>query len=60
MFLLKPKKILIKSDYAEYDKKKFLKLKNNIIAEDDKNNLVRTNNAEYFENSKTFKSYGHN
>ena len=39
-------------------KKGFLKLKNNILAEDDKNNLVRTNNAEYFENSKTFKSYG--
>ena len=38
-------------------KKDFLKLKNNILAEDDKNNLVRTNNAEYFENSKTF-SYG--
>ena len=37
----------IKSDYAEYNRKKgFIKFKNNIVAKDSNNNIIKTNNHE--------------
>ena len=48
-----------KSDYVEYNKKTgFLKLKNNVIAKDNKGNLIKTNYAEYFQFDKIFKTTG--
>ena len=50
---------LIKSDYAEYNKKKgIIVLKNNIIATDTRDNQIETEYAEYFEKNKIFKSRG--
>ena len=50
---------LIKSDYAEYNKKKgIIVLKNNIIATDTRDNQIETEYAEYFEKDKIFKSSG--
>jgi len=49
----------IKSDYAEYNKKKkYIILKKNVIAKDIKNNLIQTEFAEYDENKKILKSKG--
>jgi LPS-assembly protein len=50
---------VIKSDYAEYNKKiGSLIFKENIIAIDNKGNTIETNYAEYNENNKIFKSNG--
>ena len=50
---------IIKSDYAEYSKKKnFLFLKDNIVAVDEKNNRIETEKAEYDGNLKIFKTFG--
>ena len=49
----------ITSDYAEYNKELgYIKLKNNIIATDEKNNIIKTNFAEYFENKQVLKTEG--
>ena len=49
----------IKSDYAEYNRKKgFIKFKNNIVAKDSSNNIIKTNSAEYNEIEKIFISNG--
>ena len=49
----------IKSDYAEYNRKKgFIKFKNNIVAKDNSNNIIKTNSAEYNEIEKIFISNG--
>ena len=49
----------IKSDYLECNKSTgFLKLRKNIEVRDSKNNTIKTENAEYFENKKVFKSIG--
>lgn len=49
----------IKSDYAEYDRKKgIIKLKGNILATDYKKNKIQANFAEYNEKTKIFKSIG--
>ena len=51
--------IQLKSDYAEYDKKKgIIIFKNNVIAFDSKNNIIETSFAEYNELNKIFKSKG--
>ena len=50
---------VIKSDYAEYNKKtNYLLLKNNIIAVDKKNNRIEADKAEYDGNLKIFKTIG--
>ena len=50
---------IIKSDYAEYNKKKnYLFLKNNIVALDQKNNRIEAEKAEYDGNLKLFKTIG--
>jgi len=50
---------IIQSDYLEYDKKtNFLKLKGNVIVEDKKNNILKTNNATYDKIKKIFNSIG--
>ena len=49
----------IKSEYAEYDKKNgLIKLKDQVTLQDEKNNIILTEDAEYFESKKQFKSYG--
>jgi LPS-assembly protein len=49
----------ISSEYAEYNKiKGFIKLKNNITAVDDRDNLIKSNFATYNERTKIFKSIG--
>ena len=46
---------IIKSNYVKYDKAKgFLIIKNNIIATDNKNNIIKTDYAEYYEKEKIF------
>ena len=50
---------IIQSDYLEYDKNtNFLKLKGNVIVEDKKNNILKTNNATYDKIKKIFNSIG--
>ena len=50
---------VIKSDFAEYNKKKgFLVFKENVKAEDIKKNVVETEYAEYSEINKIFKTEG--
>ncbi len=50
---------IIKSDYAEYNKKKnYLFLKDNIIALDEKNNKIEAEKAEYDGDLKIFKTIG--
>ncbi len=57
--LIVEKNYTIKSDYAEYDRKKgIIKLKGNILATDDKKNKIQANFAEYNEKTKIFKSIG--
>ena len=57
--IVKTRDKVIKSNYVEYDKKnKFLLIKENIIATDDKNNIVKTELAEYFEDKEIFISKG--
>ena len=52
-------KITIKSDYGEYDKKLgIINLRKNIIATDNKNNIIKTDFAIYDENKKILKSIG--
>ena len=48
----------INSEYAEYNKKTgLIKLKNNIIGKDKKNNIIKTDHAEYNEITKTLEEY---
>ena len=49
----------IQSDYAEYNKKSGLVKFKKIKLTDNKNNTVTTNNAEYDENLKVFKTIGY-
>ena len=50
---------IIQSDYLEYDKNtNFLKLKGNVIVEDKKNNILKTNDATYDKIKKKFNSIG--
>ncbi len=50
---------IIQSDYLEYDKNKnFLKLKGNVVVEDKKNNILKTNDATYNKIKKIFNSIG--
>ena len=54
--VVRTKNEIIKSDYVKYNKDKgILILKKNIEAEDDKNNIIYANYAEYYENNKVFK-----
>ena len=54
-----PKKNIIKSDFAEYDKKNgIIILKKNIQAIDNKKNKIKSNNAIYNENLQLLKSIG--
>ena len=49
---------IIESDYAEYNKKKgIIKLKQKVKATDNKNNKILTDQAEYDQNTKVFKSF---
>ena len=49
----------ITSEYAEYDRVNgVIKLKENIKAIDNKNNIIESENAIYYENTKVFKSFG--
>ena len=49
----------IQSDSAIYDRKNnFVKLEGNITAIDNKKNIIKTNYAEYNDNTKVFKSIG--
>ena len=49
----------IQSDRAIYDRKNnFVKLDGNITATDNKKNIIKTNYAEYNDNTKVFKSIG--
>ena len=49
----------INSEYAEYNKKTgLIKLKNNIIGKDKKNNIIKTDHAEYNEITKIFTTKG--
>ena len=50
---------IIKSDFAKYDRKNgYLLLEKNIIIEDEKNNKLFTNFAEYYEIDEKFKTKG--
>ena len=50
----------IVSDYATYNKKlNFIVIKDNITATDLKNNIIKTNYAEYDESKKIFKTKGY-
>ena len=50
---------IIQSDYLEYDKNtNFLKLKGNVVVEDKKNNILKTNDATYNKIKKIFNSIG--
>ena len=50
---------IIKSNYVKYDKAKgFLIIKNDVVATDNKNNIIKTNYAEYYEKEKIFQSMG--
>ncbi len=56
---VKTEEKIIKSDYLRYNKKTgFLLLKNNIVATDKENNVIRTELAEYYEKDKILKSIG--
>ena len=50
---------IIKSNFVQYNKAKgFLIIKNNVIATDNRNNIIKTDYAEYYEKEKIFKSKG--
>ena len=57
--IVKTKNKIIKSQYVKYDKKTgLLILKNNIIAEDENNNIITTEKAEFNEIEEIFKTFG--
>ena len=57
--VVKTKDKTINSDYVEYNKETgYLVIKNNVIAQDLKNNIIKTQFAEYFENKKIFVTQG--
>ena len=57
--VVKTKNKIIKSQYLKYNKKiGLLILKNNIIAEDNDNNIITAENAEFNENKEVFKTNG--
>ena len=57
--IVKTKNKIIKSQYVKYDKKiGLLILKNNIIAEDENNNIITTEKAEFNETEEIFKTFG--
>ena len=57
--VVKTKNKIIKSQYLKYNKKiGLLILKNNIIAEDDDNNTITSENAEFNEKKEIFKTFG--
>ncbi len=57
--VVKTKNKIIKSQYVKYNKKiGILILKGNIIAEDNENNLISSENAEFNEKKEIFKTFG--
>ena len=57
--VIKTKNKIIKSQYLKYNKKiGLLILKNNIIAEDNENNKITAENAEFNEYTEIFKTFG--
>ena len=57
--VVKAKNKTIKSQYVKYNKKTgLLILKKNIIAEDNNNNIITAENAEFDENKEIFKTFG--
>ena len=57
--IVKSQEKIIKSNYVKYNKKTgYLLIKDNIIATDNKDNTIQAEVAEYFENSKIFKTTG--
>ena len=57
--IIKSKESTIRSNYAKYNKKEgSILIKENILAEDEKGNLIQADIAEYFENNKTLKTKG--
>ena len=57
--IVKTKNKIIKSQYVKYDKKiGLLILKNNIIAEDENNNIITAEKAEFNETEEIFKTFG--
>ena len=57
--IIKTEDKIIKSQYLKYNKKiGLLILKNNIIAEDNDNNTITAENAEFNENKEIFKTFG--
>ena len=56
---VKSEEKLINSEYVKYNKKLgYLLIKDNIVATDNKNNLIQASIAEYFEESKILKTIG--
>ena len=56
---MKTKEKTITSDYVKYNKNNgTLIIKENVLAKDNKNNLIETNYAEYDEKNKIFKTVG--
>ena len=54
--VVKSKDKVFKSEYVKYNKKSgYLVLKDNVEVVDDKNNIITTNHAEYFEMKKFLK-----
>ncbi|MDC0943022.1 hypothetical protein OAR49_00090 [Pelagibacteraceae bacterium] len=50
---------IIKSDFVKYNKSEgYLVIKDNVVATDEKQNIVKTNFAEYYEQDRIFKSKG--
>ena len=50
---------IIKSDLADYNKETgILILKKNIVGNDEKNNIIKTDFAKYDENTKIFSTFG--
>jgi len=57
--IVKTEEKIIKSNYVKYNKQTgYLLVKDNIIATDDKNNIIQTEFAEYYVESKVLKSTG--
>ncbi len=57
--VVKTKNKIIRSQYVKYNKKVgLLILKNNIVAEDNNNNIITAENAEFDENEEIFKTIG--
>ena len=57
--IIKSKEKIIKSNYAKYNKKTGnILIQENIVAEDDKGNIIEAEIAEYYDNKKILKTKG--